>query len=119
MEDLANSSYPRNALEQAKTTAQGWRMLQQKLDVPSVDIEDFTSLICEAEKLAERAEVLRQERSRIVLERDKMLSMVWKKTKRVRNAAKATFGDDSPDVQTLGILPVTLRKRKAKVNESG
>ncbi len=118
MNDSASSSYPRNALEQAKVTAEGWRKLEKQFSVPFVKLEDFRRLINDAEQLAEKAEVLRQERSRIVLERDRLLSLVWRHTKRIRHAAKATFGDDSPDVQTLGILPVTARKRKARVEAS-
>ncbi len=118
MDDSANSSYPRNALDQAKVTAQGWRKLEKQFSVPLVGLEDFWRLISDAEQLAEKAELLRQERSKIVLERDRLLSLVWKHTKRIRHAAKATFGDDSPDVQTLGIQPITARRRKTRVEAS-
>jgi len=115
MDDSASSSYPRNTLAQAKITAQGWRKLEKQFSVPFVELEDFGRLISDAEHLAEKAEVLRQERSKIVLERDRLLSLVWRHTKRIRHAAKAAFGDDSPDVQKLGIQPITARKRKARV----
>ena len=106
-----NYHYPRNALEEAIKTANGWQDLEGQLDVPSLDMKDFSRLIGKAKDLVDKAEELRMERSQVVAERNKVLRKVWDYTKRIRNAVKATFGDNSPNVQALGIHPAS-RKRK-------
>ena len=95
------SSFPRDALEQAHTVQNGWKMVGEKLSVPNLNMERFLAKLSEAQQLVERAEALKQERVRAIYERNIILSEVWDLTKRVRNSAKATFGDNSDE---LGLL---------------
>lgn len=44
-----------------------------------------------------------------------LLKKVWDYTKRIRNAAKATLGDDSSEVEKMGVVPVTSRRKKASI----
>lgn len=104
-------NYPRNVLEQSEVVQKGWRKLGSALQVPNLSYEDFVKLLAEARAKAEHAERLRQEWRQAVRERDEALQEVWDLTKRVRNAAKATFGDRAPEVSQLGGR--RLRKKRA------
>lgn len=95
------SSFPRDALTQAEIVMSGWSEVGNKLFVPNLSVEKFIKKLDEAKKSVEKAELLKEERARAIQERNTCLSELWDLTKRVRNAAKATFGDYSPELQML------------------
>lgn len=95
-------NYPRNVLDQSELVQEGWRKLGASLQVPNLTFEDFVRLLDEAKAKAEHTEKLRQQWRQAVRERDEVLRQLWDLTKRVRNAAKATFGDRAPEVGQLG-----------------
>ncbi len=95
------SSFPRDTLEQAGFVQEGWNSVGSKLVVPNLDEKQFQDKLIEAVELVERAEELKVERAKAIHERNVCLSEVWDLTKRIRNAAKATFGDNSVELQVL------------------
>ena len=95
-------NYPRNVLEQSEVVQKGWRKLGSALQVPNLSYEDFVKLLAGARAKAEHTERLRQEWRQAVSQRDEALQELWDLTKRVRNAAKATFGDRASEVSQLG-----------------
>jgi len=109
------NNYPRDTLEQAEMVCEGWEEFIEKLHVPNVSIDDFKNKIDEAKDKVLLAEKLREERSRVVKVRNDALMALWDFTKRVRNAAKATFGDDSREIEKFGGKPSRQRKRSTNV----
>jgi len=55
----------------------------------------------EAQQYVEKAQLLKVQRAKAIEERNVFLSELWDLTKRVRNAAKATFGDYSQELELL------------------
>lgn len=108
------NNYPRDTLEQAEMVMTGWKTHISKLNVPNVGVEDFQKVIDEAKKKVQHAEQLREERSRVVKIRNDALMALWDLTKRVRNAAKATFGDDSKEIVKFGGKPSRQRRRSSE-----
>ena len=106
-------SFPRDTMEQAKLAAQGWRELEDKLVVPSLNLTEFLAKVSNAQQCIDQAEEYRIKRSKAIEERIRVLKDVWDCTKRIRNAAKATFGDASPEVEKMGVIPVTSRGRRS------
>ncbi|MDQ7054095.1 MAG: hypothetical protein Q9P14_14870 [candidate division KSB1 bacterium] len=107
-------SFPRNALEQAITVHQGWQQLGPTLQVPNLSLEDYERLLEKANQLSRKVEELHQERQRMVQLRNQVLQELWDLTKRVRNAARATFGDTSKEVEVVMGKPVRPRGRRPK-----
>ncbi|MCI0512061.1 hypothetical protein L0128_02455 [candidate division KSB1 bacterium] len=105
------NNYPRDTLEQAEKVYAGWREHSQKLNVPSVSMDEFSKKLDEARQKVEQAEKLREERSKLVKARNTLLMQLWSFTKRVRNAAKATFGDDSAEIEHFGGKASRKRRR--------
>lgn len=99
------TSFPRDVIEQAQLTQDGWEKLRKKLAVPNLTVEEFEKEIKAALKKIETAEKLKEAKSKAIVERNKSLNHVWKLTKRVRNSAKATFGDNSQNLKEFGIKP--------------
>ncbi|MCU0644873.1 MAG: hypothetical protein MUC94_11500 [bacterium] len=95
-------SFPRNTLRQAELALQGWQDLFKKLVVPNLSLEEFQKIITEATAQVDLAERLKEERSQAVKVRNEKLKDVWDLTKRIRNAAKATFGDSSSEIEKFG-----------------
>jgi cell shape-determining protein MreC len=95
------SSFPRDALEQAETVKTGWSQMENKLLVPNLTIDKFLDKLQEAKEFVELAEQLKLERAKAIHKRNKCLSELWDLTKRIRNAAKATFGDYSSELDLL------------------
>ena len=108
----SSNSFPQDALEQAQLTAKGWSELENLLDVPSLSLYEFRLKVAEVQQHVEHAEDLKKRRSAAIAERNRALKEIWDFTKRIRNAAKATFGDDSEEVEKMGVVPVTSRRRK-------
>ncbi len=96
-----STSFPRDALEQAQIAKTGWEKVGKKLTVPNLSVDKFESKLHEAQHYVEKAELLKVQRAKAIQERNVFLSELWDLTKRVRNAAKATFGDYSPELETL------------------
>lgn len=96
-----SSSYPRDALKQAEVVRHGWSTVGEKLLVPNLEIEQFQAKLSEARAHVDRAERLKMERARAIHQRNVCLSELWDLTKRIRNSAKATFGDYSPELEML------------------
>jgi len=96
-----STSFPRDALEQAQIAKTGWEKVGQKLAVPNLSVDTFESKLNEAQQYVEKAQLLKVQRAKAIQERNVFLSELWDLTKRVRNAAKATFGDYSPELETL------------------
>jgi len=98
----ASDSFPRNTLRQAELALQGWKELSARLNVPNLTMEAFEEKITYATTKVDLAEKLKEERSKAVQVRNDSLKDVWDLTKRIRNAAKATFGDSSSEVEKFG-----------------
>jgi hypothetical protein len=94
-------SFPRDTLEQAMIVRTGWSKVGKKLSVPNLTMEKFLNKLDEAKDRVERAEQLKVERSKAIQERNRCFSELWDLTKRIRNAAKATFGDNSNELEFL------------------
>ena len=109
-----SDNFPRNALEQAQMVYEGWVTFQDKMNVPNLSLEDFQKKMELAKEKVQLAEKLREERSKVIKVRNKALEEVWDLTKRVRNSAKATFGDDSKEIEKFGGKPVRLRRRRSE-----
>ena len=98
----ANESFPRNTLRQAELALQGWKELQNELNVPNMSMDDFEKKIALATEKVDLAERLKIERSEAVKIRNETLKDVWDLTKRIRNSAKATYGDSSEKIVKFG-----------------
>ncbi len=79
----------------------GWLEVGKRLAVPNLSVEKFESKLDEAREYVERAEQLKLERAAAIQERNVRLSELWDLTKRIRNAARATFGDYSAELERL------------------
>lgn len=96
-----SSSFPRDTLEQASAVIRGWKEVGTKLMVPNLELAQYIEKIRQAQAYLDKAERLKAERALAIRERNQRLSELWDLTKRVRNAAKATFGDHSPELEML------------------
>jgi hypothetical protein len=105
-------SFPRNTLRQAELALQGWIKMAKQLNVPNLSIDDFEEKIKYATDKVDLAERLKEERSNAVKVRNESLKDVWDLTKRIRNAAKATFGDSSPEIEKFGGKASRQRSRE-------
>jgi len=109
----ASLSFPRNTLNQAEKALKGWKDLKEQINVPNMSINEFEKQLADATKKVELAERLKIERSQAVKVRNESLKVVWDLTKRVRNAAKATFGDSSKEIEKFGGKSSRRRSRKS------
>lgn len=108
------NKFPRDIMEQAEVIRDGWQELISKLNVPNMSIDTFNKKIIEAKAKIEATERLRAERAQMVQVRNIGLRELWGFTKKVRNAAKATFGDNSPEILKFGGKLSHERKRRKK-----
>lgn len=103
-------NYPRDAFEQALIVCEGWKEFKDELVVPNFSLKDFEQKVEDTKKEIELAEKIRLERSMAIDERNRVLKELWVLIKRVRSSAKASFGDDSEEVEKLGGKLVRFRK---------
>jgi len=110
-------SFPRDTLQQAELAREGWKNLIKELSVPNLSLEEFEEMISKTTEQVDLAEQLKEERAKAVLDRNEYLKEVWDLTKRIRNAAKATFGDNSKKIEQFGGKCTRTRIRKRVVEE--
>ncbi len=96
-----STSFPRDALEQAQIAKTGWEKVGKKLTVPNLSVDKFERKLNEAQQYVEKAQLLKVQRAKAIQERNVFLSELWDLTKRVRNSARATFGDSSLELENL------------------
>ena len=96
-----STSYPRDAMLQAEVVIEGWSKVGERLSVPNLDLMKLKQKLREARHFVELAEQMKEKRAMTVQDRNLCLSELWDLTKRVRNSAKATFGDYSPELDLL------------------
>lgn len=113
----SGDSFPRNTIRQAEYALDGWKKMAKQLNVPNLSVDDFEEKIKFATEKVELAEKLKEERSRAVQVRNDSLKDVWDLTKRIRNAAKATFGDSSPEIEKFGGKSSRKRSRMNRDDE--
>ena len=101
-----NLSFPQNTLIQAELVKNGWKELMDKFEVPNLTLKEFEQKIQLALEKTELAEKLKKERSEAVKNRNQYLKEVWDFTKRIKNSAKATFGDNSRNMEKFGGKPI-------------
>jgi len=114
MKTGGETSFPRDALEQALIVIKGWQELKDQLQVPNMSLKDFEKKIEETQRKIEEAEEKRRQRVRAIQNRNSSIEKVWDLTKRVRNSAKATFGDDSLEIVKFGGKSAQMRKAYLK-----
>ena len=110
-------SFPRNILEQAQIACNGWEKLGELLQVPSLTFDEYISILEQAKQKIEDARELQRKRAEAITVRDETLAELWVFTKRIRNAAKAVFGDDSEQVAMVGSVPVNTRRSRKALKE--
>lgn len=103
-------NFPQNTLEQAEIVYKGWKEFEAQVIVPNFSLKDLEQKIEDVKRKIELAEEVRHRRSQTIQTRNKVLEELWKLTKRIRNSAKATFGDGSKEIQKFGGRPGRLRK---------
>lgn len=108
------AGFPRNALHQAIAAQEGWLQLAETLDVPNLTLQEFKEKLEQAMALSDKVEALHRERQETVRRRNELLSELWDWTKRVRNAARATFGDTSRELEKVTGKPVKKRGRRPR-----
>jgi len=108
------TSFPRNALQQATTVFRGWRELGDNLEVPNLTLTEFETLYRRAVNLCSRVDELHRQRQEMVQQRNALLVELWDLTKRIRNAARAMYGDMSKEVEVVTGKPARRRGRKRK-----
>lgn len=111
----STTSFPRDIIDQAKTVREGWQKVGRRLDVPNLSLQNFLNKLTQAQESVDKAEQLKLERAKAIQDRNKCLSELWDLTKRIRNAAKATFGDYSNELDLL----VNPKEASAKNSHQG
>ncbi|GEM_PF-1106498 len=114
MMNVSGNNFPRDTIDQAEAICNSWQELLSKLNVPNISIEAFKEKIAAAKAKFEATERFRTERAQLVKARNTSIYKLWGLTKRVRNAAKATFGDNAPEMTKFGGKPTRERKHKKK-----
>ena len=112
-----SESFPRNTLRQAELALQGWKDMVKNLAVPNLSLQEFEKIIADTTEQVDLAERLKEERSQAVKVRNDKLKDVWDLTKRIRNAAKATFGDNSIEIEKFGGKSSRQRRRDIESEE--
>jgi len=106
----SNINFPPDILEQAQTVYNGWKELQKQLMVPNMTLQDFEEKMKIAEDKIEAAQKVRTQWSEAIKTRNVVLESLWALTKRIRNAAKATFGDNSKEMDKFGGRTIRFQK---------
>jgi hypothetical protein len=83
------------------------------LQLPNLTAAQFQEQVAAAADKATAVERLRVEVTKAIEVRDAALNEVWDLTRRVRNAAKAIYGDDSQEMRKFGLEPVRGRRGAA------
>ena len=108
-----STRYPLDLMEQAQQVLAAWREATG-LQIADLSADQFAQLVAGTQAKATAVERLTVERTKSIEVRDAELDRLWDTTRRVRNAAKATYGDDSQEVRKFGAVPVRSRQRKPK-----
>ena len=111
----ASSRYPKDLTGVAQTVLTEWR--KDGFSLKDLTPTDYAARVTELQGLVSQIGQLEAQLAQIRDKRDSLGNSLWDATRKVRNGAKAYFGDDSDEVRRYGLEPVRRGpRRKAKTS---
>jgi hypothetical protein len=109
--------YPTDVIEQAQSVLAAWNQIDAKVVFGTLTNAALTTDITQANLLVTQMNTLEAQITNLRNQRDTLQTELWDKVKRVRNAVKGNYGDDSSQYEMVGGTRRSERKspaRKAK-----
>ena len=111
---MSKRLYPSDALQQAQSVIGGWNQITPVPAFGALTAAAFTTEIGAATALDAQIIALEAQLTDKRNQRDVVYGSVWDKVKRVRNAVKGTFGDDSTQYELVGGIRMSERKSRTR-----
>ena len=105
------TSYPTDIQDQATETLGGWKKITPPLgDLRDLKQDDMAVDLAAVQPLLTQIAELDAQITDLRNKRDVIYDRLWDKTKRVRNAVKGLYGDDSSEYEMVGGKRLSERK---------
>ena len=109
-----STKFPKNLLTQAQAVLGGWDQFSPVPNFGPLTIAEFSNEMKELSvldvQIAGLEALLADKRN----QRESMAVSLWDKVKRVRNAIKGIFGDDSSQYEMVGGIRLSERKPRTR-----
>lgn len=94
--------YPTDIIEQSIQVLEGWRQISSPLTVDGAGADDLQTELNNALPLKNQMANLEAQMTTLRNERDAIYQRLWTRVKRVRQAVKGVYGDDSNEYELVG-----------------
>ena len=106
--------YPINTLSRAKHIAAAWELIGPTVIFANFTNRVFHNDITQVEAIEWKIRNTEIQLAALRNERDALYFSLWDKVKRVRNAVKGIYGDDSSQYEMVGGIRLSERKTRTR-----
>jgi len=111
---MTGKAFPPDVLEQAQAVFDAWNQIDPNFAVGELLPAALKTDIADVAPLISQANTLETQLTNVRNERDALLASMWDKVKRVRNAVKGIYGDDSSQYEMIGGTRLSERKPRTR-----
>ena len=108
------ANFPNDLLAQARNVLVGWNQFNPIPAFGPLSITGFSAEYNTLMELDDQIAALELQLADKRNQRTAMASSMWDKVKRVRNAVKGTYGDDSSEYEIVGGIRMSERKFRTR-----
>ena len=107
-------SCPTDVVKQATDTLGGWQKITPAFPVGDITATSMAADIDKVQPLLLQVSVVDAQLTDLRNQRDALYDGLWDKVKRIRNAVKGNFGDDSSEYEMVGGTRLSEHKPRAR-----
>jgi hypothetical protein len=111
---MSKSLFPRDVLQQAQTVLGGWNQITPIPTFGTMTAATFTTEVSAVTTLDAQITALEAQLTDKRNQRAALGAGLWDKIKRVRNAVKGIYGDDSSQYEMVGGIRMSERKTRTR-----
>lgn len=115
LEDMmTGKAFPPDVVEQAQAAFDAWNQIDPNFAVGDLHPAALQDDIAKVTPMISQANTLEAQLTDVRNRRDDLLADMWDKVKRVRNAVKGIYGDDSSQYEMIGGTRLSERKPRTR-----
>jgi len=107
---MTGKAFPPDVVEQAQAAFDAWNQIDPNFAVGDLHPAALQDDIAKVTPMISQANTLEAQLTDVRNRRDDLLADMWDKVKRVRNAVKGIYGDDSSQYEMIGGTRLSERK---------
>ena len=107
---MTSKNYPTDILKQTQAVIEAWKRIDPAFKVGELTPDQLTADLAKVDPILKEIDSLEARLTELRNQRDELCNSFWTSLKRIRNAIKGIFGDNSTQYEMIGGKRLADRK---------